>query len=99
MRKEDVPEETAAADARSDGRPKSRGPRKPVVETDQDENIGEDSLLGESTLAKLIVSRKVDDAPAANDTPVAKVEDVSAVSDAPVVKAEDDSAEAAANAE
>jgi len=83
MRKEDESEQPVAADVRSDGKPKARGPRKPVVETDQDE--GEDILLGESTLAKLNVSRKVDDAPV--------------VSDAPVAKAEDDSAEASANAE
>jgi len=89
MRKEEEPEQAAAADAKSDGKPKVRGPRKPVVETDQDE--GEDILLGESTLAKLNVSRKVDDAPAVVDAPVA--------SDAPVAKTEDDAAEAAANAE
>ncbi len=111
MRKEEEPEQAAAADAKSDGKTKVRGPRKPVVETDQDE--GEDALLGESTLAKLNVSRKVDDAPVVSDAPVAKVEDVSAASDAPVTKAEDapaasdapvakaenDSAEASANAE
>jgi small subunit ribosomal protein S2 len=113
MRKEDESEQPVAADVKSDGKPKSRGPRKPVVETDQDENIGEDTLLGESTLAKLNVSRKVDDVPAASeapvakaedapvvsDAPVAKAEDVPVVSDAPVVKVEDDSAEASANAE
>jgi len=32
-------------------------------------------LLGESTLAKLNVSRKVDDVPAASDAPVEKTED------------------------
>ena len=84
MRKEEEPEQ-AASDVKSDGKPKSRGPRKPVVETDQDENMGDDALLGESTLAKMNVSRKVEDVPV--------------VSDAPVAKAEDDSAEAAASAE
>ena len=84
MRKEEEPEQ-AASDVKSDGKPKSRGPRKPVVETDQDENMGDDALLGESTLAKMNVSRKVEDVPV--------------VSDAPVAKAEDDSAEAATNAE
>ena len=49
--------------------------RKPVVETDQDENMGDDALLGESTLAKMNVGRKVEDAPVASDAPVAKVED------------------------
>jgi len=82
MRKEDEPEQ-AASDAKSDGKPKPRGPRKPVIDTDQDE--GESILLGESTLAKLNVSRKVDDVPE--------------VSDAPVVKAEDDVAETSEKAE
>ena len=85
MRKEEEPEQDAATDAKSDGKPK-RGPRKPVIETDQDENMGEDALLGESTLAKLNVSRKVDDAPVVSDAPAANVEEVSAVSDVPVAK-------------
>jgi small subunit ribosomal protein S2 len=71
MRKEEEPEqpEQAAAEAK----PKTRGPRKPVVET-EDDNMGEDILLGESTLAKLNVSRKTDDvAPAGNEAaPVAE---------------------------
>jgi small subunit ribosomal protein S2 len=70
QRKEDEPEQTE--DTKSEGKPKVRGPRKPVVETDQDESMGEDVLLGESKLAKLNVTRKVDDAPAASDeTPAA----------------------------
>jgi len=97
MRKEEEPEQPV--DAKSDGKPKSRPSRKAVVEADQDENMGDDILLGESTLAKMNVGRKVDEAPVAIDTPVVKVEDVDAVSDLPVIKAEDDSAEAAANAE
>lgn len=58
MRKEEEPEvpEQAAAEAK----PKTRGPRKPVVET-EDENMGDDILLGESTLAKLNVNRKADE--------------------------------------
>jgi len=68
QRKEDEPEQ--AADAKSDGKPKVRGPRKPIVETEQDENVGEGELLGESTLAKLNVTRKADDAPVA-DAPAA----------------------------
>jgi small subunit ribosomal protein S2 len=75
MRKEEEPEQPE--DAKSDGKPKVRGPRKSVVETDQD-NMGEDILLGESTLAKLNVSRMVDDVPAASDAPVVKAEDASA---------------------
>jgi small subunit ribosomal protein S2 len=63
MRKEENPEQPE--DAKSDGKPKPRGPRKSVVDTEQDEN--EDILLGESTLAKLNVSRMVDDVPAASE--------------------------------
>jgi small subunit ribosomal protein S2 len=81
MRKEEEPEQVD--DAKTEAKPRTRGPRKPVVDTDQDE--GESSLLGESTLAKLNVSRKVEEAPV--------------VSDAPAAKAEDDSAEVSANAE
>jgi small subunit ribosomal protein S2 len=63
MRKEENPEQPE--DAKSDGKPKLRGPRKSVVDTEQDEN--EDILLGESTLAKLNVSRMVDDVPATSE--------------------------------
>jgi small subunit ribosomal protein S2 len=63
MRKEENPEQPE--DAKSDGKPKTRGPRKSVVDTEQDEN--EDILLGESTLAKLNVSRMVDDVPATSE--------------------------------
>lgn len=59
MRKEEEPEQTE--DVKSDGKPKSRSSRKPVVEVEQDETIGEDALLGESTLAKLNVSRQTED--------------------------------------
>jgi hypothetical protein len=42
------------------------------------EESSEDILLGESTLAKLNVSRMVDDAPVVSDAPVTKAEDNSA---------------------
>jgi small subunit ribosomal protein S2 len=71
MRKDDAPEQ--AEDAKSDGKPKTRGPRKSVVETDQDEN--EDILLGESTLAKLNASRTVDDVPISDDVPAVIADD------------------------
>ena len=74
MRKDETPEQPE--DVKPDGKSKSRGPRKSVVETEQDEN--EDILLGESTLAKLNVSRLVDDVPAASDVPVVKSDDESA---------------------
>ncbi|HUM26004.1 MAG TPA: 30S ribosomal protein S2, partial [Anaerolineales bacterium] len=69
MRKEEEPEQPASADAQSE-KPKTRGPRKPVVDVDTEE-VGEDSLLGASTLAKLNVSRKGDDV-AADDTAAAE---------------------------
>ena len=69
MRKEEEPEQPEQV--ASEAKPKTRGPRKPVVET-EDENMGEDILLGESTLAKLNVSRKTDDpAPAADESTAA----------------------------
>jgi small subunit ribosomal protein S2 len=77
MRKEEEPEQPGEVAA--EAKPKTRGPRKPVVET-EDENMGDDILLGESTLAKLNVSRKVDEvevktegdsaAPAAAEQPI-----------------------------
>jgi small subunit ribosomal protein S2 len=67
MRKEEEPEQSE--DVKTEGMPKARGPRKSVVETEQDES-SEDILLGESTLAKLNVSRMVDDVPAAGDVAV-----------------------------
>ena len=68
-RKEEEPEQ---ADAGSD-KPKTRASRKAVVETEQDENMGEEVLLGEATIAKLNVTRKVDEAPAAPETPAEPV--------------------------
>ncbi|MFN8414258.1 MAG: 30S ribosomal protein S2 [Anaerolineales bacterium] len=58
MRKEEEPEQPSA-DAKSD-KPKSRPARKPVTEADQDESMGEETLLGDATLAKLNESRKVE---------------------------------------
>lgn len=58
MRKEDEPEQPG--DVKTEGKPKSRPSRKPVVETEQDE-VGDDVLLGKSTLAKMNVGRKVDE--------------------------------------
>jgi small subunit ribosomal protein S2 len=75
MRKEENPEQPE--EVKSDGKPKPRGPRKSVVDTELDES-SEDILLGESTLAKLNVSRMVDDVPAEGDEPVVKAEDDSA---------------------
>jgi len=62
MRKEEEPETPSAAAAKSEAKP--RPVRKPVGEVEQEEEIGEDALLGESTLAKLNVTRKVDEIPA-----------------------------------
>ena len=75
MRKEENPEQLE--DVKSDGKPKPRGPRKSVVETELDES-SEDILLGESTLAKLNVSRMIDDVPVESDAPVVEAEDDSA---------------------
>jgi small subunit ribosomal protein S2 len=73
MRKEedlDQPDGEAKED-----KPKSRPSRKPAGEAEQDENMGEEVLLGEATLAKLNVSRKVDEVPAAVDAPEVKKEE------------------------
>ena len=58
MRKEDEPEQPS--EAKLEGKPKTRPSRKPVVETEQDE-MGDDVLLGESTLAKMNVGAKVEE--------------------------------------
>jgi small subunit ribosomal protein S2 len=71
-RKEEFPEQPE--DVKSDGQLKPRGPRKSVVDTELDES-SEDILLGESTLAKLNVSRMVDEVPVATDAPVVAAED------------------------
>ena len=64
MRKEEEPEQPAS-EAKGESKPK-RGSRKPVVETESDDK-GDEVLLGEATLAKMNVSRKAEDAPAATD--------------------------------
>ncbi len=70
MRKE---EDLDQQDADAQGeKPKSRPSRKPASEGEQDESMGEEVLLGEATLAKLSVSRKVEDVPAAIDAPAPK---------------------------
>jgi hypothetical protein len=96
MRKEEDQEQPGDAKAE---KPRSRPSRKPAGETEQDDNIGEDVLLGDSTLAKLNVSRKVDgDVPAAAAAPapvVEKAEDKKPRARKP----KEDSAEAAAPTE
>ncbi|MBK8425656.1 MAG: 30S ribosomal protein S2 [Lewinellaceae bacterium] len=59
MRKEEEPEQPG--EVKTEGKPKSRPSRKPVVETEQDE-MGDDVLLGESTLAKMNVGAKANEA-------------------------------------
>lgn len=68
MRKEEEPEQPDGT--KPDAKTKTRAPRKPVVEA-EDENMGEDILLGESTLAKLNVSRMADEEVKAEDTSAA----------------------------
>jgi small subunit ribosomal protein S2 len=70
MRKEEEPEQPAAE---AKGERKSRGPRKPVVETEQDDK-GDEVLLGESTLAKMNVTRKPEDAAVKDDSAEAAAE-------------------------
>lgn len=65
MRKDEEPEEALAAAAKAEAKP--RPSRKPAGEVEPEEEVGEEALLGEATLAKLNVTRKVDepgDAPA-----------------------------------
>ncbi|MCA2002260.1 MAG: 30S ribosomal protein S2 [Chloroflexi bacterium] len=61
LRKDEEAEQPAPESV--EAKPKTRGARKPVVEV-EDESMEEDILLGESTLAKLNVSRMIDDAAA-----------------------------------
>src|SRR5688572_16458785 len=74
MRKEEDTDQPAA-DAKAE-KSRSRPSRKGAGEAEQDDNIGEDVLLGDATLAKLNVSRKVegDPAPVAAAAPVEKTE-------------------------
>jgi small subunit ribosomal protein S2 len=62
MRKEEEPEVPSSEPARADSKP--RPSRRPVDTAVEEEEVGEDALLGESTLAKLSVTRKVDEVPA-----------------------------------
>ncbi len=61
MRKEEEPEEVAAATAEARPRPA----RRPAREVETEEEVDEGALLGEATIAKLNVTRKVEDVPAA----------------------------------
>jgi small subunit ribosomal protein S2 len=76
MRKEEEPAEASAAPAEKSAEAKSaRGARKPkkVVEAADVDEVVEGDLLGESTLAKLNVTRKPEEkpeAPAAQEAPV-----------------------------
>jgi small subunit ribosomal protein S2 len=58
MRKEEEPEQPG--EVKIEGKPKSRPSRKPVVEIEQEE-MGDDVLLGESTLAKMNVGAKANE--------------------------------------
>ena len=62
MRKEEEPEQPAS-EAKGEAKSRGRGARKPVVETEQDDK-GDEVLLGESTLAKMNVTRKPEEAAA-----------------------------------
>ncbi len=59
MRKEEAPEETPAMASKAEARP--RPARRPTEEAESEEEPGEEILLGEATLAKLNVTRKVDE--------------------------------------
>jgi len=95
LRKEDEPEQVESAAENTDGKPK-RGPRKPVVEVEQEE-VGDDVLLGEATLAKLNVARQDEASPAVDAPAAPAVEDapVTPVVDAPVAPAVEDAPAAA----
>lgn len=68
MRKEEAVEEAPAVSAKAVARP--RPSRRPAAKVEvDDEEVGEEALLGEATLAKLSVSRK----PAEPDEPVVEV--------------------------
>lgn len=61
MRKEEEPEQVE--EVKVEAKPKSRPARQPVVETD--EEVGDDALLGQATLAKLKGNEPTKDAPEA----------------------------------
>jgi small subunit ribosomal protein S2 len=50
-------------EAKVEKKSKSRPSRKPVAEMEQEEEMGEEALLGEATLAKLSVSRHAEEIP------------------------------------
>jgi len=58
MRKEEEPEQPEGT--KSDAKSKSRSARQAMA-AEEDDNVGEDELLGEATLAKLNVTRKADE--------------------------------------
>jgi len=68
MRKEEEPEQ--AEEVKPEVKSKSRPARQPLAQAEAEE-VGEAALLGESTLAKLTVSRKSDETPAAPAAPAA----------------------------
>jgi small subunit ribosomal protein S2 len=101
MRKEDEPEQVEEAKPERKG--KSRAARKPAGEIEPEEEVGDEALLGEATLAKLNVTRQADEpatpeaAPAeAEETPVtaepAAAEEEAKPSDA--AESKDESSEA-----
>jgi small subunit ribosomal protein S2 len=61
MHKEEEPEEVAAPAAATEARPR---PARRAQEVELDEEVDEGALLGEATMAKLNVTRKVDEVPA-----------------------------------
>ncbi|HNK64503.1 MAG TPA: 30S ribosomal protein S2 [Anaerolineales bacterium] len=71
MRKEEEPEQ--AEEVKPEVKSKSRPTRQPLAQAEAEE-VGEAALLGESTLAKLTVSRKSDETPAAPAAGEAKAE-------------------------
>jgi len=99
MRKDEDAEQPAEVKPEG-GKTKSRGPRKPVVEAEQDE-MGDDVLLGEATLAKMNVHKteevKIEEAPVAT-SPIETQEEAQAEA-APVEETPIEAAEASAPAE
>ena len=85
MRKEEDVEQLAE-EAKSD-KPKSRPSRK-AADSEQDDNIGEEILLGDATLAKLNVSRKVE----GEEAPAEKAEKTEDITKARGRKAKEETA-------
>jgi small subunit ribosomal protein S2 len=67
MRKEEEPEQVE--EVKSERKGKSRSTRKPAGELQPEEEMGDEALLGEATLAKLNVNRQ-DETPEAETKPV-----------------------------